>query len=357
MIKRRNTKLIKIGNVEIGRNAPVSIQSMIKLPLSEYRKVKRQTLGLKKEGCEILRVAFKKYEEKDNLKKLLKDSPMPIEVDIHFDYKLALEAINLGADAIRINPGNIRKKSEIKKIVEACREKKIPIRVGVNVGSLPPKYRRNSKVKGSLELLFDAVSILESFNFYDILVSAKSDSVIETYEMNLTLSKKLNYPVHIGVTATGSGESAIIKSAIGIGSLLMNGIGDTIRVSLAEDPKTEVKVAKFILSSLGLRQFGPQVIACPGCGRAQIDVIKIAKDLQEKLFAARYSLLSTHPIKVAIMGCEVNGPGEAKDADIGIAGGKNRAVLFKKGKLIKIIKQEDSVNCVLKYLNKSHEMV
>ena len=348
-IKRRRTKVVFVGKVGIGGNYPISIQSMTKTKTASIRETIKQIKDLEELGCEIIRVAVKDEEDAKAIREIKKEISIPLEADIHFHYSLALLAIDSGSDCIRLNPGNIYKIEEIEKIVEKARERKIPIRVGVNAGSL-----RNKKIEAEtmVKSAGDYLKILEGFKFYDLIISLKASDVLTTVEAYRKMAKLCDYPFHLGITATGPVFEGGIKSAIGIGILLSEGIGDTIRVSLTGEPQEEVKVAREILSSLGLRQFGPQIISCPTCGRAQIDVVKIAQELQRKLQGKRFTVHSKRLPKVAIMGCEVNGPGEARDADIGIAGGKKCALLFKKGKILKRIEEDRIVPTLLKEIEK-----
>ena len=375
MIKRRKTKSVKIGSVKVGGTNPVSIQSMAKTATDEVAKTVRQIKALEKAGCDIVRVALKNRSDVSLLSKIRAKIGIPLVADIHFNYRLALEAIECGVDAVRLNPGNIYRREEVKAVAAAARKRKIPIRVGVNSGSLrvmsyppalklppSPRLRRTGRRVNELGVrklddlmvksALNYIKMLESFSFYDIIVSLKASTVAATVNAYRKMAKLCRYPFHLGITASGLPGQGGIKSAIGIGSLLLEGIGDTIRVSLAGNPLEEVKVAKEILQSLRLGNFGPEIVACPTCGRTQVDVIKIAKQVKNKL-PTLYSLLSTsRPFTIAIMGCEVNGPGEARDADIGVAGGKNCAVLFKKGKIIKRIKEDQIVNTLIAELVK-----
>ncbi|MDD5613528.1 MAG: flavodoxin-dependent (E)-4-hydroxy-3-methylbut-2-enyl-diphosphate synthase [Candidatus Omnitrophica bacterium] len=339
----RKSKVVAIGNVKIGGGSPVSIQTMVKSSPQEYRKILREIAVLKESGCQIVRIAYRDNSESEFLKKIIQSSPLPLEADIHFNCSLASLALEMGIAALRINPGNISKDS-LKKIVPAAKSRAVPIRVGVNIGSLPENYLiKYGPVKGMVELVKEYVGYLEKIKFKDIIVSLKADSIIDTYEANLSISRFLEYPLHLGVTATGLGISSLVKSSIGIGSLLLQGIGDTIRVSLTESPLKEIEVAKEILSALGLRKSGIEVISCPGCGRAQIDILKLAQSVKKEMS----KIVTDKYLKCAVMGCEVNGPGEAKSADIGVAGGRNCAILFKKGKIASRIKEQDILSALI----------
>jgi len=338
MIKRRKTRQVKIGNVKIGGTAPISIQSMTKTPTDNVGATVKQIKKLEAAGCEIVRLAVKNENSAKAISKIKAKTKIPLVADIHFNYKLALESIKQGADAIRLNPGNIKNKNHIKEILKLAKKKKIPIRIGVNSGSLSKPV---IMVKGVLDYL----KLFESMHFRDIIISLKSSDVFETIKANKRIARECSYPIHLGVTASGLPQEGLIKSAIGMGSLLLDGIGDTIRVSLTADPTEEVKAAKAILKSLGLRRFGPEIIACPTCGRCQVDLVGIVNKLQSKLSALSSQSSAK---KIAVMGCEVNGPGEARDADLGIAAGKKAGILFKKGKIVKKIREKDFIKEIIK---------
>ncbi|MBU4312448.1 MAG: flavodoxin-dependent (E)-4-hydroxy-3-methylbut-2-enyl-diphosphate synthase [Candidatus Omnitrophica bacterium] len=340
------TKQIKIGKIRIGGRSPVVIQSMTKTDTRDVAATVRQIKELEKCGCELVRVAVKDFQAASALKKIKKKIKIPLAADIHFDHRLAIAAIENGADKIRLNPGNIRREEHIIEVAKLAKKRRVPIRVGVNSGSIPspfplPKGER-VRVRGSdlVKAALDYIKVLEKARFYDIIVSLKASDVLTTIEACRIFSKRSRYPLHLGITAAGPVSTGLIKSSIGIGALLLEGIGDTIRVSLTGDPCEEVAAAKNILQALGLRRFGPDIISCPTCGRCQVDLRRIVADLAISL---QLSAISQKPIKIAVMGCEVNGPGEAKDADIGIAFGKGAGVLFKKGKIIKRVKAKDAV--------------
>jgi (E)-4-hydroxy-3-methylbut-2-enyl-diphosphate synthase len=337
-----STKILTFGNFKIGGDNPVLVQTMIKQPLCNVRRILTTISKLKNEGCDFVRLAFKYQKDSKYLEEIISKSSLEIEVDIHFQASLAIEALNLGAKMIRINPGNIKKR-DLKDVIELAREKNAIVRLGVNIGSLPPRYMKKDKSLGMVNIIKEYVSFLERLSFHDIMLSAKSDSVVDTYKANLKLAEMFNYPIHLGVTATGSGVESVVKSSIGIGSLLLAGIGDVIRVSYTGSVFEEVKIAKAILQALNLRKFGPEVISCPGCSRTEVDLIKIASQVKEKVDELKIHL----PLKIAVMGCEVNGPGEAKLADIGIAGGKGVGVLFKKGKIIKKVREDKMVETLI----------
>ena len=341
MNRRENTRKIMVGNVQIGGQNKVSIQSMCNTKTKDVPKTVAQILELEKAGCEIIRVACLDIEDAKAIANIKPQIHIPIVADIHFDYKIALEAIKSGVDKVRINPGNIGSEDKVKAVVEACKEKHIPIRIGVNAGSLEKdlleKYGGKPTAKAMVESAKRHIEILERLDFYDICLSLKAsdlDLCIEAYE---EAAKEFNYPLHIGITEAGTEFSGTIKSSIGLGILLREGIGDTLRVSLSDDPIKEIKVAKEILKDCNLYKKSPTLIACPTCGRTQIDLIPIAKEIENFLQNIEAD------ITVAVMGCVVNGPGEARNADIGIAGGIGEGVLFKKGETIKKIPQEKIV--------------
>lgn len=340
MINRKDTKQIKVGNVLIGGNNNVVIQSMTNTKTKDVENTVKQIFELEKAGCEIIRVACLDMEDAKAIKDIKSRIHIPIVADIHFDYKLALEAIKSGVDKLRINPGNIGSINCVKEVVKACKEKNIPIRIGVNGGSLEKdlleKYGKPT-AKAMVESAKRHVDILESLDFYDICISLKASSLdlcLEAYE---EAARTFKYPLHLGITEAGTAFSGTIKSSIGLGTLLRENIGNTMRVSLSDDPVYEVKVAKEILKDCNLLKNSPTLVSCPTCGRTQIDLIPIAKEMEDFLQTLNAD------ITVAVMGCAVNGPGEAREADIGIAGGKGEAVLFKKGQVIRKIPQEKIV--------------
>ena len=344
-MNRLNTRKVMVGNVQIGGENRVSIQSMCNTKTKDIDATVNQILDLEKAGCEIIRVACLDLEDAKAIKQIKEKIHIPIVADIHFDYQIALEAINAGVDKVRINPGNIGSKEKVKAVVDECKNKKIPIRIGVNAGSLEKdlleKYGKPT-AEAMVESAKRHVDILEELEFYDIVISLKAsdlDLCIKAYEL---ASKEFNYPLHLGITEAGTEFSGTVKSSIGLGVLLREGIGNTIRVSLSDDPIKEIRVAKEILKDCNLYKKTPTLIACPTCGRTQIDLIPIAKEMEDFLQTIESN------IKVAVMGCVVNGPGEAREADIGIAGGKNEAVLFKKGEIIKKIPQNQIVEVLKK---------
>lgn len=346
MINRKYTRKIKVGSVSIGGDNKVVIQSMTNTKTKDVEETVKQILELEKVGCEIIRVACLDIEDAEAIKAIKAKIHIPIVADIHFDYKIALKAIESGVDKLRINPGNIGGRDRVEKVVNACKEKNIPIRIGVNAGSLEKellqKYGGSPTAEAMVESALKHIKILEELNFYDICVSLKAsdlDLCIRAYEK---ASESFDYPLHIGITEAGTAFSGTIKSSIGLGVLLREGIGNTLRVSLSDDPVEEVKVAKEILKDCGLYKKSPTFISCPTCGRTQIDLIPIAKEVEDFLQTIEAD------IKVAVMGCAVNGPGEAREADIGIAGGIEEGLLFKKGEIIKKVPQRDIVEVLKK---------
>lgn len=337
MITRRKMRQIRVGDIRIGSGAPVSIQSMTKVETSNVSAVVSQIKRLSNAGCDIVRVAVKSIKDAQAVKDIKRKTDIPIVCDIHFDYRLALECIDSGADKIRLNPGNIGKRDEIGMVVRAAKKRKIPIRIGVNSGSTSVDF-----VKSALNY----IKIFEDLDFRDIIISLKASDVAKTVEAYRRISALSDYPLHLGVTASGPYDSGIVKSSIGIGALLLDGIGDTIRVSLTADPVEEVIAAKRILSALNLRKFGPEIISCPTCGRCQVDLISIVNKMEHVVHCTQYAVRK-NPFTVALMGCEVNGPGEAREADIGIAFGKNSGMLFKKGKIIKKVSVSNAIKELL----------
>jgi (E)-4-hydroxy-3-methylbut-2-enyl-diphosphate synthase len=341
--QRRQTRQISIGNVKIGSNAPISVQSMTNTQTQDVQATTQQIIALERAGCEIIRVAVPDMEAALAIKKIKQQITIPLIADIHFDFRLALASAKAGVDALRINPGNIGDKAKIKAVVDCAKDHNIPIRIGVNAGSLEKQIeqRLGATAQGMVESAMANIKILEDLDFHDIKVSLKASDVSRTVQAYQLLSLKTDVPFHVGVTEAGGLYAGITKSAIGIGMLLAQGLGDTIRVSLTRDPVEEIRTGFEILRALGIRSRGPELISCPTCGRCKIDLFKIAGQVEKALLE--------HPsqIKVAIMGCIVNGPGEAKEADIGIAGGDGMGILFKKGKVIRKIDQDQLVDQLL----------
>ena len=337
---REETRSVQVGNLTIGGNNHVVIQSMCNTKTKNVEATIKQINALKQAGCELVRVAVFDKEDAYAIKEIKKGIHIPLVADIHFDYKLALIAIESGIDKVRINPGNIGSTEKVKAVVDACKEKHIPIRIGVNGGSLEKeileKYGEPTP-EGMVESAMKHVKILEDLDFHDIVISLKSSNTMLTIKAYELASKTFPYPLHVGVTEAGTALGGTIKSSLGIGTLLYEGIGNTIRVSLSDDPVEEIKVAKILLKELGLLKGVPTLVSCPTCGRIQYDLIPIAKEMEDFLKDIHLD------ITVAIMGCAVNGPGEARHADIGIAGGVGEGLLIKHGEIVKRVKQEDMV--------------
>lgn len=337
---REETRSVQVGNLTIGGNNHVVIQSMCNTKTKNVEATIKQINALEQAGCELVRVAVFDKEDAYAIKEIKKGIHIPLVADIHFDYKLALIAIESGIDKVRINPGNIGSTEKVKAVVDACKEKHIPIRIGVNGGSLEKeileKYGEPTP-EGMVESAMKHVKILEDLDFHDIVISLKSSNTMLTIKAYELASKTFPYPLHVGVTEAGTALGGTIKSALGIGTLLYEGIGNTIRVSLSDDPVEEIKVAKTLLKELGLLKGVPTLVSCPTCGRIQYDLIPIAKEMEDFLKDIHLD------ITVAIMGCAVNGPGEARHADIGIAGGVGEGLLIKHGEIVKRVKQEDMV--------------
>ena len=334
------TKQIHVGGVPIGGGAPITIQSMTNTPTQDAAATLEQSQKLAAAGCEIVRVAGPDREAAWAVGKIKEQSPIPVVVDIHFDYKLALEAVAAGADKVRINPGNIGDRDRVKAVADACRLRGVPIRIGVNGGSLEkPILAKYGKIcpEAMVESAFGHIRLLNQFDFDHICVSLKSSSVPVTMKACQLMRQESDYPLHIGVTEAGTVRMGTLKSAIGVGGLLALGIGDTMRVSLSADPVEEVYAARDILKAAGIRREGPELVSCPTCGRTKIDLIALTGQVEERLKAV------DKPITVAVMGCAVNGPGEASAADCGIAGGIDEGLLFQKGKIIKKVPQNQLV--------------
>ncbi len=340
MIQRKITKQIKIGNVKIGGGAPISVQSMTNTDTRDVKSTLKQINNLSEIGCEIIRLAVLNADAADAIKEIKKKSPVPIVADIHFDYRLAIKCIENGIDALRINPGNIGKEENVKKVVKLAKTNNIPIRIGINAGSLEKDLEQLNipLYEKMVESAMRHIKILEDNDFDNIKVSLKSSDVLTTIEAYRLISKKTDYPLHLGVTEAGTYTGGIVKSAVGLGTLLAEGIGDTLRVSLTDSPVEEVKAGYMILKSLGLRQKGINFISCPTCGRTQINLISLAKEVEKRLENL------DKPLTIAVMGCAVNGPGEAKHADYGIAGGIKEGYIFKKGEIIKKLPEEKLID-------------
>lgn len=348
-MNRRISRKVKVGNTYVGGDAPITIQSMTTSHTKDVDTTLKQINELHNAGCDIIRCAVLDMEDAEKLKEVTAKSPIPVVADIHFDYKLALKAIENGVAALRINPGNIGSIDRIKAVAERCKAKQIPIRIGVNSGSLEKDIlEKHGRVnaEGLVESALRHVKILEDLDFYDIVISIKSSNVPMMIECYRLVAEKCDYPLHLGVTEAGTVQRGTIKSSIGIGTLLAEGIGDTIRVSLTSNPLEEIKVAKEILKSLGIIKNGVEFVSCPTCGRTQINLIKIAEEVEKRLENCEKN------IKVAVMGCVVNGPGEARESDIGIAGGKGEGIIFKKGEIIKKVKEEELIDALMEEVDK-----
>ncbi|MBQ3181891.1 MAG: flavodoxin-dependent (E)-4-hydroxy-3-methylbut-2-enyl-diphosphate synthase [Clostridia bacterium] len=338
---RRNTKAVCVGKLKIGGGAPITIQSMLNTKNGDVKSAIEQTLALKKAGCDIVRLAVTDDDSINVIKALKKEVDIPLVADIQFDYKIAIKAIENGIDKVRLNPGNIGSERRVKEVICAAKERNIPIRVGVNSGSVSQDVAKKYGRYSAEGLVYEAtrhIEILENNNFDDIVISLKASDVKTMIDAYRLMAQKCNYPLHLGVTEAGTAYSGTIKSAVGIGSLLADGIGDTIRVSLTDKPVEEIRAAKEILKALDLREGEPKLISCPTCSRCSINLIDIASQVEKRL-----SLLHK-PITVAVMGCVVNGPGEASNADIGITGANGEGLIFKDGKIIKRVKEEDIVD-------------
>ena len=352
MIKRRNSRQISIGNVKIGGSAPISVQSMCNTDTRNVQKTLEQINELAAAGCDIVRLAVLNKDAAAAIKDIVAKSTIPLVADIHFDYRLALTCIENGIHALRINPGNIGKKEHTVKVVEAAKERNVPIRIGINGGSLEKEFEQMDLPLHEKMVLsaLRHIEILEDLNFYNTKVSLKSSDVMTTIEAYKSIAEKIDYPLHLGVTEAGTLKSGLIKSSIGLGTLLSQGIGDTIRVSLTENPVEEIHAGYGILKSLGLRKKGINFISCPTCGRTQIDLIGLTKKVEE-----RFQNLDL-PITIAVMGCPVNGPGEAKHADFGIAGAIKEGYIFKKGEIIARVPESDLINSLEKIIMETYSL-
>lgn len=342
MIIRKQTKEIKIGKIRIGNNNQIAIQSMTNTLTRNADETIKQIHSLEELGCEIIRVSVPDIESANALKQIKDNISIPLVADIHFDYRLAIESAKY-ADKLRINPGNIGDKEKIKLVVDAAKQYNIPIRIGINLGSLEKELEKKYGLTplAMIESAMRNVKLLEELDFTDIIVSLKASDVVKTIEAYKLFSDRSNYPLHLGITESGTLFSGTINSSVGIGSLLLQGIGDTVRVSLSAEPEEEVKVAKKILEALKLRKFGVSVIACPTCARANFDVASVAKLLEKETEKIK------KPLSIAIMGCGVNGPGEAKEADLGIVGGKDSCLFYKNGKIVENIKEKEIVDRIV----------
>lgn len=344
MHNRRKTEKIFVGAVPVGGGSPISVQSMTKTDTRDAQSTVKQIRALSKAGCEIIRIAVPDEEAAKALGEIKRSSSIPVIADIHFDWRLALEAIRQGIDALRINPGNIGARWKVVEVVSASRDRNIPIRIGVNAGSLSRKLLEkfgHPSPEALVESAAEHIDILESLKFTNIKVSLKASNVPTTVEAYRLFSRKFRYPLHIGISEAGPPFTGIIKSSVGLGMLLSEGIGDTMRVSLSAAPVEEVRVAYEILKSLGIRERGANIISCPTCGRCEIDIRGLAAKVEKRLKGVK------KPLTVAVMGCVVNGPGEAREADIGIAGGKKKGLLFKKGSVVRSLKEKDLLDALM----------
>jgi (E)-4-hydroxy-3-methylbut-2-enyl-diphosphate synthase len=347
-ITRRETHKIHVGNVAVGGDAPVVVQSMCTTDTRDIRASLQQISRLAEVGCELIRLAVLDDKAVEALKIIKEEAPIPLIADIHFDHRLALGALKAGVDGLRINPGNIGGDKAVAKVVRAAAERRVPIRIGVNSGSLDKDLHQRyggATPEAMVESALRQIQLLESLQFHEIKISLKSSDVMTMVDSYRLLADKVAYPLHLGVTEAGTLISGTAKSAIGIGLLLAEGIGDTIRVSLTSDPIDEIKAAYEILRALKLRERGVEVISCPTCGRCEIDLIDLTHEVEKRLLRVKT------PLKVAIMGCVVNGPGEAKEADVGIAGGRGQGILFKKGEIVEKLPEEELMPRLLKEIS------
>ncbi|MFH1847543.1 MAG: flavodoxin-dependent (E)-4-hydroxy-3-methylbut-2-enyl-diphosphate synthase [Candidatus Omnitrophota bacterium] len=353
MIKRRKTRTVSVGKVKIGSDHPITIQSMAKTDTADVKAAVQEINKLENAGCEIVRVAVKDIKQAQAVGDIKKEIKIPLVADIHFDYKLALEAIKQGADKIRINPGNLIDANNINEIIDACLDKNIPIRLGINSGSLKGlSQKKKNAAKFMTDYMVKYLKCFRDRDFDAIIISMKTADVLTTIEAYRHMAKECGYPLHLGITAAGLPADGIIKSSIGIGTLLAEGIGDTIRVSLTGDAFHEISAARKILSAVNLRKFGPEIISCPTCGRCQADLISFAEELEVRI--RKYEIdeprLLGKPVVIAVMGCEVNGPGEAKGADIGIAFGKGKGAIFSKGEVVKTVDMDKAMDELMRMI-------
>jgi len=331
-LKRRKSKIVKIGRLCIGGAYPIAVQSMTKTNTADIEATLKQIKSLESVGCDIVRLAINNEKAARAIKEIKEKSKVPLVADIHFDWRLACIAMDNGIDKIRLNPGNIYKEKEIREIVLQAKRKRIPIRIGANSGSLRTPDKRKPLAQNLVQSVWEYLKIIEGLGFYDLVISLKAPDLFSTIQAYRQMSKLCVYPLHLGLTATGSPYSGMVKSAIALGILLCEGIGDTLRVSLTDSPEEEVKLGKAILTALGIRKEPVEMISCPTCGRCTVDLKKIVRDFEEYLSKTKHNFYPKKSIQVAIMGCLVNGPGEAKQADLGIAFAKDKAILFKEGR-------------------------
>lgn len=360
MSKRRKTRNVKVGKITIGSDHPVSVQSMTNTDTVNLKATITQIRELEDAGCQIVRIAVANMQAAENVDKIKKAVNVPIVADIHFDWRLAIECVKRGADKIRINPGNIGDKSKVKEVAKVCADAGVPIRIGVNCGSLKalkktirPNWPARKWASIMVDEAIEQVDILESINFRDIIVSLKADNIERTILANKIFAEKTDIPLHLGVTEAGTFISGVVKSSIGIGLLLRDGIGDTIRVSLTENPPVQIRTAFEILKTLGMAEYGPDIISCPTCGRCQTNVYKVVHEIEERIYSNPSLREKAKGKKIAVMGCVVNGPGEAREADFGICGGKGKGVWIEKAKQIKVIGENEWSNEIIRKINNS----
>ena len=348
-MNRRVSRQVNVGNIKIGGDAPIAIQSMLNVLSSDYEGNLAQIKELEEAGCEIVRMAVPDMEAVKVLGKLKENTNIPLVADIHFDYRLALESLNAGVDKIRINPGNIGSAERVAAVADACNLKNVPIRIGVNSGSVEKDLLEKfggATPEAMVESAFRHVKLLEDCGFYNTVISIKSSDVENMVKAYSLVAERCDYPLHLGVTEAGTERSSLIKSSIGIGSLLLNGIGDTIRVSITDTPVKEIFAARDILKAVNVRVETPQIVSCPTCGRTKIDLVSLANQVENAVKNIK------KPIKIAVMGCVVNGPGEAKEADIGVAGGDGCGVIFKKGEILRKVNEDEIVKALLDEIEK-----
>ncbi len=346
---RRVSRQVNVGNVKIGGDAPIAIQSMLNVLSSDYEGNLAQVKELEEAGCEIIRMAVPDIEAVKVLGRLKENTNIPLVADIHFDYRLALESLKAGVDKIRINPGNIGSAERVAAVADACNLKNVPIRIGVNSGSVEKDLLEKfggATPEAMVESAFRHVKLLEDCGFYNTVISIKSSDVENMVKAYSLVAERCDYPLHLGVTEAGTERSSLIKSSIGIGSLLLNGIGDTIRVSITDTPVKEIYAARDILKAINVRVETPQIVSCPTCGRTKIDLVSLANQVENAVKNIK------KPIKIAVMGCVVNGPGEAKEADIGVAGGDGCGVIFKKGEILRKVNEDEIVKALLDEIDK-----
>lgn len=348
-MNKRESRRVKVGNIYIGGGEKITVQSMLNTPASDIEGSVKQAVELEKAGCEIIRAAVPDMAAVKLIEKLKENLTVPVVADIHFDYRLALASLEAGVDKIRINPGNIGSMERVMAVADACKAKQVPIRIGVNSGSLEKELLQkygSPCAEALAESAMKHISMLEQCDFNDIIISIKSSSVSTMIDAYRLVAAKCDYPLHLGVTEAGTHNMALIKSSIGIGSLLLDGIGDTIRVSMTDDPVNEVSAANGILKAIGLKTDCPDIVSCPTCGRTKINLIALANEVESRLSGCKKN------IKVAVMGCAVNGPGEAREADIGIAGGDGCALIFKKGEIICKVPENEALDRLLEEIEK-----